>query len=706
MTDAGASDITRAAERLAARLPPALAPLARVAYDYGWTWRSGATELFRAIDPHRFAQAADNPVRVLLEADPRALERLAADPSFVERARAVAATLQEDRARPAAGSPVAFLCTEFAIHRSLPVYSGGLAVLAGDILKEASDRALPFVGVGLFYRQGYFRQRVDHAGWQHEYWVDEPGDRLPVALVTDGEGAPVTVTTSIYGSDVRARIWRADVGRVPLFLLDADVPQNTLVDRWITSRLYIGDRRIRLAQYVLAGIGGVRALHALGIEPVVWHLNEGHVAFAPLEVARATGLGFAEAIAAARDHTMFTTHTPIAAGNEAYTGAEIAEAIGPLPEQLGADVKDVLALGRARPGDDHEPFGLTPLGIRLARTTNGVSAIHGRVARAMWRHLFGDARDDDEVPIASVTNGVHLPTWMGAPMRALLTRHLGEGWEARAADPRTWDAVEAIPDEELWAVRNEQRARLIASARERAVGDRLARGEPIPYAQAALRSFDPDALTVGFARRAAGYKRLYLFTHDAARLLSLLEGPRSLQLLLAGKAHPQDDEGKRMVQRVFELKWAPHVSDRVAFLEDYDLALASHLVSGCDVWVNLPRPPLEASGTSGMKAALNGCLNLSVADGWWAEAYDGTNGWSIEARPGTDPTAQDAHDAAALYDLLEHEVAPLFYDRDAAGVPRAFVRRIKSSLRTIGPRFNATRMLDDYAALRSGPAGR
>jgi starch phosphorylase len=700
----GSDDVARAARALGARLPAALEPLARLAYDYAWSWTPGGEELFASVDPYRWELCAHNPVRLLTETTEHALAAAATDDTLVGRAREAAARLGAHRARPSAEAPeTAFFCTEFAVHSSLPVYSGGLGVLAGDILKEASDRALPYAGIGLLYRQGYFRQRIDPSGWPLEYWSTLDPDRMPGTLVTTDGVSPLTVSVRMFGRDIVAQVWRVDVGRVPLYLLDAERIENSPVDRWITSRLYVGDRRFRLAQYALLGIGGMRALRAMGLDPAVVHLNEGHAALAPLELAlegvRAGG-SFDESLAAARARTVFTTHTPIGAGNEAYSAEEMRIVLGDLPDELMTDEKSMLALGRARAGDATEPFGMTPLGLRVSRAANGVSEIHGRVARAMWAHLYVGIADAD-VPIDAVTNGVHVPSWMAPPMRRLLDRHLGESWIERAADARTWEPLDDVPDAELWDARCSMRAALVDYARERAAADRLGRGESMEYAEAALRAFDPNVLTLGFARRATAYKRLYLLTHDRARALALLDGEQRVQMLLAGKPHPQDEEGKRIIQSVFELKWAPHVSERVAFLEDYDMRVARRLVSGCDVWINVPRPPLEACGTSGMKAAMNGGLNLSVLDGWWDEAYDGTNGWAIGSHPvgsraASDHAAQDATDAAALYDILEREVVPLFYDRDANGIPRGWCARVRASLRTIGPRFNATRMLDEY----------
>jgi starch phosphorylase len=698
---AGHEDLLSAAEALAARVPQPLAGLARLAYNYRWSWTPGGHELFAAIDPVRWDRCGENPVRLLGETGLEALARAATDADLLERVDRVEALVRADLERPAAEGPatpdrpIAYFCAEFGVHRSLPVYSGGLGALAGDILKESSDRALPLVAVGLMYRQGYFRQRIDAGGWQHEYWVDTDPERLPAALVTGEDGAPVTITVPIRGMEVTAQIWRVDVGRVPLFLLDTERPENDIGASWITSRLYIGEPDARLAQYVLLGVGGVRALAAMGIEPGLLHLNEGHAAFISLEAARAHGGELADGIAAARSKTIFTTHTPVPAGNDTYPAAQVVEALGGLTASMGADPMEVIRLGRTRPEDDGEPFGVSQFALRTSRAANGVSRRHGQVARRMWCALWPGCEDDD-VPIGHVTNGVHVPTWIGGPMHKLLDRHLGDGWLDRAADPATWAGVDGISDEELWAVRCEQRASLVDYVRAKSVTDRLGRDEPRGYVEAAASSFDPDALTIGFARRLATYKRLHLLVQDADRALALVGNGRPVQLVLAGKAHPRDDEGKRMVQHLFTFKWAPGIGGRVVYLDDYDLSSAARMVRGCDVWLNLPRPPLEASGTSGMKSAVNGGLQLSVLDGWWAEGYDGENGWALPGDEDPDHGAQDQRDGAELHRLLEEEVAREFYDRDESGLPRAWLARVRASLKTNAPAFSATRMVEDY----------
>ncbi len=689
--------------RLKARLPAPLSALAPLAYNYWWSWQRGGEEVFRDVDPGRWASSGGNPVRLLLES--ARLDEAAADAALVSRVEALGIGLAAELSRPCAEAegvtparPIAFFCAEYGIHRSLPIYAGGLGVLAGDFLKEASDRALPLIGIGLFYRRGYFHQRLDPSGWQHEYWVSVGPDDLPALPVLRADGTPVLVQVPVRGEQVHARIWRVHVGRVPLLLLDSDVEGNSAVGRWLTSRLYVGDRVLRLMQYAMLGIGGSRALAAIGITPSLFHLNEGHAALATLSLIAdelRAGSSLPKALAAAKERVVFTTHTPVAAGNESYGRGEAEFVLGAAAGELGLPLEDLLALGRRENGGEPR-FGLTELALRASRSANAVSRRHGQLARAMWQPLFAP-RPVDAVPVSHVTNGVHLPTWMAPAFRDLLDRHLGPGWEMDP-DPARKAAIDAIPDDEIWAVRNQLRAQLVRFARVRSVVDRLERGMPIGYVDEAELAFDPAALTIGFARRVASYKRLHLLVRNPARALPLLRGPRALQVVLAGKAHPSDDDAKRIVQAIFALKAEQGVSARVIFLEDYDLALAPSVLAGCDVWVNLPRPPNEACGTSGMKAALNGGLNLAVLDGWWWEGFDGHNGWAIRSDESVDPWDQDGRDAEALYDLLEREVVPLFHDRDAAGVPHAWVRLIKASLRSIVPAFCSTRMLRDYLA--------
>jgi starch phosphorylase len=700
----GDEDLEAAIAELATRLPSRLAPLARVAYDYGWAWDRDGAAVLEAVSPHRWAACHQNPVRLLSEARAADLTAAAADASLVDRVRQLAERLAAQRARPPTGGeaastehPIAFMCAEYAVHHSLPIYSGGLGVLAGDIVKEASDLALPMVAIGLLYRTGYFHQRIDTAGTQHEYWVDTDPERLPCVRLRGPTGAPLNLSVPINGEEVATAVWRVDVGRVPLYLLDTDQPPNSPMARWITSRLYDQNRLIRLAQYAVLGVGGIRLLDALGIQPSVHHLNEGHPALSAAERVGervAAGDTVDAAWAAVRQDLVFTTHTPVAAGNETYSRDEILAMLGAIADSTG-DRERFLALGRVDEADASEPSGMTALALRVSRSANGVSRRHGEVARGLWRSVFHAASPDD-VPITYVTNGVHIPTWLAAPMRDLLDRHLGEAWGRRAHDPATWEPVDDISDLDLWATRRELRRRMVAVVEHQAITDRFRRGESLAYAEA-VEAFDPDRLTVGFARRLATYKRLSLLSLAPERALGLLQGEHPVQFVFAGKAHPADDEAKQVLREIFTLKDSPEVAGRAAFLEDYDLPLAAALVAGCDVWVNLPRPPQEASGTSGMKATLNGGLHLSVLDGWWAEAYDGTNGWAIDGHVDPDDAAKDQRDATQLFDLLEQEVIPTFWRRDDAGLPTEWLRLVRASLRTNGPRFSATRMVQEYA---------
>jgi starch phosphorylase len=700
----GLRDIERAIAELAERLPSTLHPLARVAFNYQWSWIPGGAAVFRDLDPLRWERTQANP-RLMIETVPgRRLWALAGDCDYVARVTSLAAQMVADQQAPAAqvgidaDRPVVYFCSEFAIHGSLPLYGGGLGVLAGDVLKAASDLAIPMIGIGLFYREGYFHQRLDDAGWQHEWWTPNDFDCMPAALVSGPDGQPLTVAVEMRGRTVRIQWWRVDVGRVPLYLLDTDRSDNHPIDRWITHRLYIGDRHTRLAQYGVLGVGGVRALAAMGIQPGVVHLNEGHAALASLERLRvliAAGQPSDAALASVRAATVFTTHTPVAAGNESYAPEEVEPVLGQLHGGLDQQQSFFYDLGRVPPQDDRDGVATTVLALRTCRASIGVSRRHGEVARAMWQPLW-PGRAVHEVPIGYVTNGVHTTTWMAEPMQALLDRHLGSAWRVRLADPLLADAIMAIPDGELWAVREMLRRQLVEYARAESIRARLGRGEPQDYVEAAAHAFDPGVLTIGFARRVATYKRLHLFTRRLDRGLRLLaDDAHPIQVVIAGKAHPQDDEAKQTLRAVLDLRRSPRVGSRMSYLEDYDLHMAARLVAGVDLWVNVPRPPLEASGTSGMKVALNGGLNLSVLDGWWIEGYDGETGWAI-ATPDADAAAQDDHDADALYDLLEREIIPVFYDRDRDGLPRAWIQRMRTSMARLMPRFSAERMVREY----------
>lgn len=700
---AGAEDLARRAADLAENLPNALKPLASIAYNYRWSWHPGAEDVFREINPHRWDLAGANPVKFLSDLWPSTRANAERDGALKERILDLAVRVSADLDEPPhprlpLEGPVAYMCAEYGVHASLPIYSGGLGVLAGDTLKEASDQRLPMVAIGLLYRRGYHRQRLDTSGRQLEYWVVNDPKSMPMARVSL-DGKPLKLSVEIFGRETWFQVWRVDVGRVPLFLIDSQVPENDQVQRWYSARLYEGGRALRLAQYALLGIGGIRVLRALGIEPGLFHLNEGHPALAALELAAeevAAGASTDEALTRVRERFVFTTHTPVPAGNETYGRDELLEALPDLPRRLGLDDEGFLDLFRTHPGDLGEPPGITQLGIRVSRTQNAVSALHGHVARDMWRPLFPQVQGDG-VPITHVTNGVHMPTFLSEPFRALYDRYLGEGWERRASDPRTWELIEGIPDVELWHARCTARERLIAYVRHKSELDRLQRGEQIEYVRGAATSLDAGALTLGFARRLALYKRVYLLAHDPERATRLLTRQPAVQLVVAGKAHPADEDGKHALRDVFALKRrSREAASHIVVLEDYDLSVARELVAGCDVWINLPRRPMEASGTSGMKTTFNGALQLSVLDGWWAEAYDGSNGWAIDGHEESDPETADARDGATFYDLLEHEVIPLFYDRGDDGVPHGWCQMVKAALVSCAPRFTAARMLDEY----------
>jgi starch phosphorylase len=724
-------------ERTRARLPAPLQCLADVAWNLAWSWLPDGASLFRDIDAGDWEASGHNARAMVERVEPRRLAELATEPEYVARARAMHARLEAylgSEPLPAAervrqrydGRPVAYFSAEFGVQESLPIYAGGLGILAGDHLKAASDLGLPLVGVGLRYRQGYFHQVLDPSGWQEERYRDTDFGCLPVGLILKADQTPVTVDVPVAGRVVRLQLWGVQVGRVPLLLLDSDRDDNDPTDRWITGHLYGGGRETRLAQEMALGIGGVLALRALGYDPAVFHMNEGHAAFLSLEQIRealAAGASWEQALAATRARTVFTTHTPVPAGHDTFTPGQIGHFMGPylagFRAGAGAEVRaeerevsgtdrpslltspslaTILGLGRKDPASAGEDVNLTTLAMRTSRSVNGVSRLHGAVSRDMFHWLWPD-RPAREAPITHVTNGVHLPTWLAPVVRDLLDRYLEAGWERHQQDPAAWAGVDQIPDAELWDAHCRLKQRLVAVARERARRFRAERGETDEYVLAATDLLEPDALTIGFARRVATYKRLGLLLHNPDRALSLISMPgRAVQLVIAGKAHPGDTEAKRLVQYLFRVRHDPRVVRRATFLVDYNMVVGKEMSQGVDIWLNLPRRPQEASGTSGMKAALNGVLNCSILDGWWAEGYNGRNGWAIGGGNDYDDEAkQDAADADSLYETLEEQILPLYYDRDAAGIPRGWVAMMKEALRTLGPVFNTQRMVAEYA---------
>ena len=699
----------------ATTLPETIAALERVSRNYWWSWNPDGHAVFRDLDQEVWDLCEHNPRRLLKEVPQYSLMRMATDPVYVERVRRVAegfdaymaAGAETWAARQAAGitreRPVAYFCAEFGVHHSLPLYSGGLGILAGDHLKSASDLGLPLVAVGLLYHHGYFRQRLRRDGWQEETYQQINVGDLPMRLVRGGDGEPARIELSVRGRTVLVQAWRVEVGRVALYLLDTNVEGNNEIDRLITGNLYGGDRETRCVQEMVLGIGGVRLLRRLGIEPHVFHLNEGHSAFLTLELARELsegGAGFEDAQREVRSRCAFTTHTPVAAGHDEFVATLIEKCFGEgYWEGLGLSRDEFLNLGRVKGGDEEGLFGLTPLALRMCRSSNGVSRKHGEVSRELWNKMWPERRVD-EVPITSVTNGVHAPTWVSPLLRSLFEERVGAGWTEVLHDAEAWSrAVDSIPDEDLWKVRRLQRKRLIAFVRERLFQARLQQHEPRYYAEAALSMFDPEALTIGFARRVAAYKRWGLILTDPERLRRLLlDAERPVQLLFAGKAHPQDQGAKLILQQIAQWELDPEIMQRAVFLQDYDQEVARQLVQSVDVWMNVPRRPLEASGTSGEKVALNGGLNLSVLDGWWLEGYDGQNGWAVGDEALTETVEEmDVRDAESLYRVLESEVVPTFYERDERGVPRRWVEMTRHAIRTLAPAFNSDRMVRDYA---------
>lgn len=697
----------------ARELPSTLKPLEKISWNYWWSWAPDGPEIFRDLDPAAWQQCELNPRALLAQVSDLRLAEIAADPAFADRVQLLSDrfTAYVTDLRPWAGlrtsarisraTPVAYFCAEYGVHSSLPLYSGGLGILAGDHLKSASDLNLPLVAVGLLYRFGYFRQSVTTDDWQAEAYKESYTDELPLELVRDGNGAPISIELTMRGRSVRARAWRASVGRVQLYLLDTNVPENNEIDRLITGHLYGGDRETRLVQEITLGIGGVRLLRKLGLQPAVFHLNEGHSAFLSLELCReiieTEGVKFAEAAARVRDLCVFTTHTPVAAGHDEFSPELIKQGFGKWPEvALGLSEDEFLTLGRIN-GDADAAFGLTPLALRMSRSTNGVSRKHGEVSRELWQKMWPD-RATNEVPITHVTNGVHPATWVAPPIRSTYQDTIGEDWVEMARHASAWSvALDKISDQELWQAHSLLKQRLVAFVRDRCFDARLARGESDEYIEAARRMFDPSVLTIGFARRIAGYKRWDLLLSDEELLTKLLtDADRPVQFVFAGKAHPHDQGAKLILQKLLKWQRDPSVRQRVAFIEDYDQEVARQLVQGVDVWMNVPRRPYEASGTSGQKAAMNGVLNFSVLDGWWLEGYDGRNGFGIGDLSLMSDAEADRQDAAAMYKVLQELAIPLYYDRDADGLPRRWLAMMKSAIQTLVPAFNSDRMVAEY----------
>jgi starch phosphorylase len=605
---------------------------------------------------------------------------------------------------------IAYFSAEFALTDCLPIYSGGLGVLAGDHLKSASDLGLPLVGMGLLYSQGYFRQYLNADGWQQEAYPYYDFANTPAELVFNADGTPMTVEVDYPDHKIMAQIWQVRVGRMKLYLLDTNVPSNAPADREITARLYGGDLDMRIRQEILLGIGGFKALRKLGIEPSVCHMNEGHSAFLSLERIRqlmeARGMSFDEAKEATVVGNVFTTHTPVPAGNDVFPAAMIDKYFTQYYSWLGLSRKQFLALGRQNPIDENEPFCMTVLALRLANSCNGVSKLHGDVSRRMWQRVWPEV-PIDEVPIKHITNGIHTASWISHDMADLMERYLGFKWRDNPGDERIWEKVSRIPDAELWRTHERRRERLVAFARKRLRQQLIKRGATKTEIFQAEEALDPEALTIGFARRFATYKRGTMLMRDVDRLTRMLNDTKKpVQIIFAGKAHPRDAEGKDLIRQIIHLARREDFRRKVVFLEDYDLNVARYLVQGVDVWLNTPRRPMEASGTSGMKVACNGGLNMSILDGWWDEGYNKDNGWAIGSGEMYDDTQyQDQVESQAMYDTLEKEVVPLFYERGTDGLPRKWIEKMKESLVTLSPVFSTERMVRDYAQMFYVPSG-
>jgi starch phosphorylase len=711
--------VIREARTLARFIAPLQERLWALARNLWWSWDHDSVSLFRDLDPVRFRELNQNPITLLNEIPLPELERRAGELVLHSRVnyayRRQREYLNADRTWGATHAgvlrprPVAYFSAEFGLHESIPIYSGGLGVLAGDHIKSASDLDIPLTGIGLFYGQGYFAQRLDGSGWQREEYLQTDVNQLPMEPAIGKNGQPVSVEIHTRGGSICAKVWRMKVGRCDLLLLDSNVPGNAPEDRELTSRLYGGDGRVRIRQELLLGVGGFRALKAMGIAPGVLHLNEGHSGFAVIEAIRdriqEEGIGFDEASRRVAREVVFTTHTPVPAGHDRFNSGLMEEHLGPLRDAMGISHDALMALGREHPENSYEDFCMTVLGLKLSRRANAVSSLHGEVSRAMWTGLY-PGKAEESVPIGHITNGVHVPSWLAPQMFRLYDRNLGSGWHIRSGEAEIWAGIENVDDGELWETHLSLKSRLIEFVRRRAIEQAARRSEPADEL-ARLRSvLSPDALTIGFARRFATYKRANLLLADIQRLSEMVNDPkRPVQFVFSGKAHPHDVPGKRVLQQIAQLMRDSQFRHKFVFVEDYDINVGRHLVQGVDVWLNNPRRPLEASGTSGQKVVLNGGLNLSVLDGWWAEAFDGLNGFAIGGgRTHTDPDMHDRRDAEDLNRVLREQVIPLYYERDVDGLPRGWIRRMKRTIRTLGWRFNADRMVMDYTLKAYIPA--
>jgi starch phosphorylase len=698
-------------------IPERIARLIEVAYNLWWTWHPEAQEIFRRIDARLWEDVYHNPILFLREVRQSSLDNAANDPEFIRAYHDVLTAFDEyqvfsktwfqETYRDKIDHPIAYFSAEFGLHECLPIYSGGLGILSGDHTKEASDLGLPFIGVGFLYPQGYFKQTITPNGDQEASYVKVRFAEAPARPAFTGNGKEIVVSVGLPARNnlpdrrVYAKVYHLQVGKVPLYLMDTDIHPNSTEDRELSARLYGGDEEMRVAQEMVLGIGGVRALRALGIKPAVYHMNEGHSAFLVLERARElveSGLSFAEAKQIIRTTSVFTTHTPVPAGHDAFPFHMIDRYFPDTHKHLKISRDEFLNL--ARQDQSWGPtFSMTVLALNMSGRYNGVSKLHGEVSRKMWSWLWPDKKAD-EIPITHVTNGIHTETWLAPELKALFDTHLGKNWTFRIDDQTMWDGISYIPDEELWEVMNQMRANLTEFVRMRARQRLLRLGRPLNEIQATEGLLNPKTLTIGFARRFATYKRATLLFHDTERLKRIIHGSgnRPVQFIFAGKAHPRDEPGKQFIREVYHRSFEAGLAGHLVFLEDYDINVARHMVSGVDVWLNTPRRPMEASGTSGQKAGLNGSPNLSILDGWWAEGYNGKNGWAIGDVDAEyeNETDQNHADATSLYELLENEVVPTFYKRDVKGIPRQWMQIVKECLRTVAPQFSMTRMIKEY----------
>ena len=703
------------------QLPEPLERLREIAMNLYWSWNHEAIQLFYRIDRELWDSSNQNPAQLLGRISQGRLNELAEDDSFLSHLDRVYKMLQSYReSDPWVGKKkrdndelnIAYFSAEFGIQESISIYSGGLGVLAGDHLKSASDLALPLVGVGLLYREGYHRQYLSMDGWQQERYPRNDFHNMCITPELDQDKKHRVIEVLYPDRKVKVRIWRAQVGRVPLLLLDTDFSENEADDREITARLYGGDREMRIRQEIMLGMGGVRALHTCGFHPSVYHMNEGHAAFMTLErvrdLVKEQHLTIEAAMEAVKSASVFTSHTPVPAGNDMFAPEMIERYFRKYCEDLGMPLERLLGMGRQNPTDIREPFCMTVLALRLSTMSNGVSRLHGEVSRSMWARTWPGV-PEPEVPIVSITNGVHLKSFVSRDLAQLYERYLGESWYTNPADPEIWQRIFDIPADEIWRTHERRRERLVSFVRRRLAHQLQQRGASSAEINAASEVLDPEVLTIGFARRFATYKRADLFLRDTERIKRiLLNDKRKVQIIIAGKAHPQDNQGKELIRRLVQFARDLDVRNNIVFVEDYDINVARYMVAGVDCWLNTPRRPMEASGTSGMKAAANGALNISVLDGWWCEAVEfGDVGWSIGRGESYDnPEEQDYIESEALYDILEKEVVPLFYDRGRDHVPRGWVNKMKTSISKICPYFNTHRMVRDYATNFYEPASK